>query len=235
MEPFDHAWSSAAELDGWLTLAQAKRLYAAASRLSEGELAVEIGSHKGKSAIVIGAALPDRARLVAIDPFDDPRWGGGSAALSEFHVNLANAGVSSRVRLMRGLSGEISETWPASSPIAMLYIDGAHDYPTVAADIRSWCQRIRPGGSLLIHDAFSSVGVTRAVLRHLGLSQSFEYQGADRTLVEFWARPASAWSRIRLYARLVYFARNIGVKIALTRGWPWLRIVLGQRIAEHPY
>lgn len=203
--------------------------------MNDGDLAVEIGSHKGRSTVIIGSALPQRARLIAIDPFTDTRWGGGAEALGEFQANVESAGVAHRIQLMRGLSSEISQAWREGQPISLLFIDGAHDYLTVADDIRSWSPRVQPGGSILVHDAFSSIGVTKAVLRHMGFNSAFDYRGADRTLVEFSVRRASARGRARLFSRLFYFARNVGVKIALRHRWAWLRIALGQRIPEQPY
>jgi predicted O-methyltransferase YrrM len=232
---FDRAWDQASNVGGWLTRQQAATLYSATSRLQPNDVAVEIGSHQGKSTIMIASALPEGARLIAIDPFDDPRWGGGSEALAEFEANIEAAGLTDKVELARGLSSEVSRNWTLEQDIALLYLDGAHDYPTVADDIASWAGRIEAGGTLLIHDAFSSVGVTKAILRHLATNSEFDYQRADGSLVQFIARPTSAWNRVRLLGRLGYFVRNIGVKIALRRRWEWVRIVLGHRLAEDPY
>jgi predicted O-methyltransferase YrrM len=235
MPTFDSIWRQASSLEGWLTEAQGRRLHSGALELDSEDLAVEIGSHKGKSTIVIASGLRCGARLVTIDPFDEPRWGGGAAALDEFEANVEAAACSDRVDLLRALSSQVSRSWPEHLSIAMLYVDGAHDYPTVSADIRSWAPRVRPGGSLMIHDAFSSPGVTKAVLRHMARNPTFDYEGADGTLVHFVARPASLRGRMLLYARVAYFVRNLGIKLALRWRWPWLRVALGQRAPEHPY
>ena len=43
------------------------------------------------------------------------------------------------------------------TPIDVLYIDGAHRYGPARADIRDWGARVTDGGTMLIHDSFSSI------------------------------------------------------------------------------
>ena len=64
----------------------------------------------------------------------------------------------------------------------MLYIDGAHRCAPARNDIRSWAGAAR-GGSLLIHDAFSSAGVTMAIARELLLGERFRYVERSCSLV----------------------------------------------------
>ena len=45
-------------------------LFAAAAALAPGSTVVEIGSHQGRSTVVLASALSVGSRLVAIDPFD---------------------------------------------------------------------------------------------------------------------------------------------------------------------
>src|SRR3954470_1303603 len=65
---FADAFALAADVEGWLSEAQARRLWAAAERVPAGGRLVEIGSFRGRSAIVMASALGDGARMVAIDP-----------------------------------------------------------------------------------------------------------------------------------------------------------------------
>ena len=74
-----------------------------------------------------------------------------------------------------------------ADPIDVLYIDGAHRYAPARADIRSWGNRVADGGTLLIHDSFSSVGVTLAILRELVPGRRFRYVGRSRSLTEYRA------------------------------------------------
>lgn len=43
-----------------------------------------------------------------------------------------------------------------------VYIDAAHDYDNVIADIKAWLPKVKPGGTLAGHD-YGSIGVYRAV------------------------------------------------------------------------
>lgn len=222
MSTFAEAWSAAQSIEGWLLESQGRALFDAASHLPEGTVAVEIGSHRGKSATIIAKGLPEGARLVAVDPFDDPRWGGGPESLEKFQANVRAAGVEDRIDLFRGLSAEASASW-SGPPVGFLWVDGAHDRESTLADIDGWMPLMAPSGRMYIHDAFSAVGTTRAVLRRLWFSPRVVYDGCERTLVKFIVRPASVPERIisglRLATRLPFFARVLAIKIARRRGW----------------
>jgi predicted O-methyltransferase YrrM len=219
---FDDAWRAAEHVEGWLLPDQGRALFIAAARLLAGTVAVEIGSHRGKSATLIALGLPTGARLTAVDPFDDPRWGGGPESLAIFESNMAAAGVSDRVDLFRGLSSEASATW-AGPPVGFLWVDGAHDVASTLADFDGWLPHMAPGAELYVHDAFSAVGTTLAILRRLWFSAAVEYTGCERTLVKFTVRPLSSSERIHsgllLATRLPFFARVVAIKIARRRGW----------------
>ena len=79
-----------------------------------------------------------------------------------FNRNLADAGVRDRVTHVRAFSDAAHAQ--VDGPIDLLYIDGAHRYGPARADIRDWGARVADGGTMLIHDSFSSIGVTLAIL-----------------------------------------------------------------------
>jgi hypothetical protein len=91
---------------------------------------------------------------------------------------------------------------------------------------------------LAVHDAFSSVGVTRAVLRRLP-GRDFVYEGSVGSMVLFRRRRGSVGTALlsatRLFSRLPYFARNIVVKVALRRGWPGVCRMLGHTGRHDPF
>ncbi len=107
-------------------------------------------------------------------------------------------------------------------PIDVLYVDGAHRYRPARADIRDWGAGVADGGTLLIHDAFSSVGVTLAIGRQLVAGRRFRYVGRSRSLVEYRA-DLSGRGRLanaaRQLAQLPWFVRNLALKVLLTLGW----------------
>ncbi|MEO7369349.1 MAG: class I SAM-dependent methyltransferase, partial [Ilumatobacteraceae bacterium] len=186
--------SALAGVDGWLSDDQVARLYAVAAAMRDGDQIVEIGSFRGRSTIVLAGAAADGVSVVAIDPHAGNDRGpqeisGFAAEAADDHAvfvaNLDAAGVADRVRHIREFSDLATAEVPG--PIAMLYVDGAHRYGPARADIRTWGGRVRPGGTMLIHDAFSSVGVTLAITRELILGRRFRYVGRSRSLAEYRA------------------------------------------------
>ncbi|MFM7409200.1 MAG: class I SAM-dependent methyltransferase, partial [Actinomycetota bacterium] len=75
-----------------------------------------------------------------------------------FRGNLESRGLGDRVRHIRRFSSEAHSE--VSGEIDVLYIDGAHRFGPARDDIRQWGDRVSVGGTMLIHDAFCSVGVT---------------------------------------------------------------------------
>ncbi len=218
---FDDAWSVAVAVDGWLTPPQARALYDAATRVRPGRAAVEVGSHRGKSTILLASGLPEGVRLTAVDPFDDPRWGGGAESLEIFQANLERAGVTDRVELYRGLSGDAAASW-SGPEVDLAWIDGAHDRASVLVDIDGWDEHLGDGATMLLHDAFSAIGTTEAVLLRLWWSRRYRYVGSERTLVEFRKEPRTRLEAIadagRLAPKLAFFARMLAIKLARRRG-----------------
>ena len=236
------------DVDGWLSDDQARRLWERARAVPPGGRIVEIGSYRGRSALVLARAAGNAAEVVAIDPHagDDrgPQQIRGTAAEGEadnaaFRANLERAGVAGQVRHVRRASGDA--LGEVAGPVDLLYVDGAHRFGPARDDIVRWGERVRPGGAMLVHDAFSSIGVTLALLRLLALGRHFVYVGRERSLAEYRrvARPLSPAERARNAARqlaeLPWFARNVAIKLALVlRARPLLRL-LGHRSAEWPY
>lgn len=219
---------------------------AASSCPADGEI-VEIGSFRGLSTIVLARHAPDGAAVVAIDPHAGtdrgPQQIAGYAdeAASDrvaFEENLVRAGVRHRVRHVAAFSNKAHGDVHGS--IDVLYIDGAHRYQPARADIRDWGRRVHDGGTLLIHDAFSSVGVTLAIVRELVPGRRFRYVGRSRSLAEYRAdlarRPlARVRNAAAQLAQLGWFARNVTIKLLLVIGVGKLLRRLGRRPPEWPY
>lgn len=235
-----------AGVEGWLSDGQARRLYAAAARCRRHGRIVEIGSFRGRSTIVLASAAPDDVEVVAIDPHAGNDRGpqeleGYTAAAAEDHdvfvANLAAAGVTDRVRHVRARSADAHDE--VDDPIDLLYIDGAHRYGPARDDIREWGARVVDGGTLLIHDAFSSIGVTAAVLRELIPGSRFRYVGRTRSLAEYRAEALGPLARVvdgvHQLAQLPWFAKNVALKVALTLGLGKLARRLGRPAPDWPY
>ena len=112
--------------------------------------------------------------------------------------------------------------------VELLYIDGAHRYAPALADIRVWGSRVAPGGTMLVHDSFSSVGVTLAILRGLAFGFRFRYVGRSGSMTEYRRELVAGRARVRnvtsQLAQLPWFARNLvlkGLIVLRLRKGPW--------------
>jgi predicted O-methyltransferase YrrM len=223
--------------------AQARRLWDAALRVPAGGLLVEIGSFRGRSAIVMASALAEGARLVAIDPHGGGDRGPqeieaqaerGEADHRAFTENIRAAGVESRIEHVRLMSADAYGA--VHGAIDVLYVDGAHRFGPAREDIVQWGNRVREGGTMLVHDSFSSVGVTLATLASLTFGSRWRYIGRTSSLAEYRREPvARVPNALRQLAQLPWFARNVVVKIAILTGFRPLARLMGHRGEHWPY
>ena len=233
---FAGAWSAVADVRGWMTEGQGRALFEAAAGCPVGGRIVEIGSFQGRSTIVLALGSDPSVEMVAIDPHAGndrgPQEIDGFAAEAEddnarFEANLTAAGVRDRVTHLRTFSD--LALLAVEAPIDVLYVDGAHRYGPARADIRDWGAKVGDGGTLLIHDSFSSIGVTLAILRELVPSPRFRYVGRTRSLAIYRADTASSrWRSVaRQLAQLPWFALNVTKKLLISAkllrntDWPY--------------
>ncbi len=244
---FDEALTAVRDVEGWMTDAQARRLWNAAQAVPPGGRIVEIGSFRGRSTIILGKAAAPDVELVAIDPHGgmdrgpneyDPDTALGNADYDTFHANLDRAGVEERVHHVRRTSQDALNH--VTGELDLLYIDGAHRYRFAKPDIERWGPRVRPGGTMLIHDSYNAVGVMRAQLRLLFGARSFRYVGRSGSLAEYRReqQPLSVGERAKNAARqaleLPYFVRNCVVKLALVARLRPVARLLGEQ-GHWPY
>ena len=237
--PFEDAWGQARSIDGWLTEQQARILFDAAKRVPKGQAIVEIGSHHGRSTVLLAAAKGPDVTVLAVDPYGDQRWGGGQDALAIFQTNLRSAGVQNDVTLARKCGADAGREWAGPS-VGLLFVDGAHDYRTVVADLSAWKPHLAPAAAVLMHDAFSSHGVTGAAFSAMFADSEWCYCGSSGSLASFrWdpdqSVPSMLKSRVLMLGRLSWFARNIAIKFAMRRGWRRIPPLLGHSGSDHPY
>lgn len=136
------------------------------------DVAVEVGSYRGKSACYIASAMPKSAHLYCIDPWDNSdlnRYGFvfSNENLSRFDENIRACGLESRVTAVRGLSADVAKSW--ETPISLLYIDGGHEYEEVLGDIDGFLPHMVSGGVILFDDYSDAFpGVAQAVKERFG-------------------------------------------------------------------
>ena len=242
----DRVLRAIAGVEGWLSRDQAEWLWRRALEVAPPGQIVEIGSYRGRSTILLAGAAPEGVEVVAIDPHSGndrgPQQIEGTASEGEadhqaFLANLRKAGVGDRVRHVRLPSADAGGE--VEGVIDLLYVDGAHRYAPARDDIRDWGARVRPGGVMLVHDAFSSIGVTLALIRLAFFRPRFRYEGRTRSLAAYVRRDMAPRERIRSGLRqigeLPWFARNLVVKVALATGFTPLARLVGYRSREWPY
>ena len=81
---------------------------------------------------------------------------------------------------------------------------------------------------MLIHDSFSSVGVTLAILRALALGRRFRYAGRSGSMTEYRRQLVAGSGRFRnalaQLAQLPWFVKNLGLKVLIVtrlKKGPW--------------
>lgn len=208
---------------GWLRPEQAARLWEIAGAVGEDATIVEIGSFRAKSTVVIASAAPEGALVYAIDPHagndrGPGEWHGdaadGLADHAAFEANLRAHGVRDRVVHVREFSQQAQAHVPGE--VAFLYVDGAHGYAAASSDIVDWGGRVRDGGSMAIHDTYTSVFVTMAVARSLWFSRSWRYVGRERSMSFYEKAPVRGPARItnaaRQLANVPWFLKNCVVR-----------------------
>jgi predicted O-methyltransferase YrrM len=210
---FATTWAHATTFPGWLTDDQARALWEHGRQVPEGGQVVEIGSHQAKSTAVLAAVLRGRSvRLTAVDPHEKDFGPGHEVARRGFEDNLASLGLRDEVELVEELSHELLPTW--DRPIDLLYIDGAHDYRSVVRDL-GWLRWVRHGGVVLVHDAFSSVGVTLAFLTHVVAGGRLRYVTRAQSMAVFRLERPRVRDRVAMLAQLPWFVRNVLIKVAM--------------------
>lgn len=210
---FRAAWDAVADVPGWLKEGQARMLFEQARRLPHGAKVLEIGSHQGRSTVVLAKALePLDGTVIAVDPFVEGKLFGGTPTRTKFENHVAAAGVAARVDLRADYSTRLRPTW--SEPFDLLYIDGKHDYWTLSDDLR-WAEHLPEGGAILIHDCFSSIGVTLGILAHVLGSRKLRYAGRSDSMALFFADPPSAGDRLRILGEMPWWIRNVFLKVLL--------------------
>ncbi|WP_199442717.1 class I SAM-dependent methyltransferase [Umezawaea beigongshangensis] len=231
---FASAWELAGQIPGWLTRDQALALWDAALRVPRGGRIVEIGSHQGRSTAVLGeAARLAGASVVAVDPFVEGRLFGGPLTRKRFEDNVFHrAGLAEVVELIPEYSTVLRPTW--NRPIALLYVDGKHDYWTFTDDLR-WSEHLPPDAEVLVHDAFSSIGVTGGVAVRVLCGSRYTFLDRTGSLARFRLRRPTPRDRLRVLAQTPWFLRNVAVKVLLRLRLRPLTRLLSHRGPHDPY
>jgi predicted O-methyltransferase YrrM len=242
---FDELFDSLKDVNGWMTKDQARRLWDRAKELKAGQRVVEIGSFQGRSMVVLASAATSGVELIAIDPHGGndrgPQELDGFVQEAEsdhqiFLNNLTNAGVRDKVTHLRKFSDKALSDVPGT--VDLLYVDGAHRFAPASNDIRQWGAKVANGGHLLVHDSFSSIGVTLALSVTTFWSKNWTYEGRSQSMTQYVRGENTTSQRVRSLARqlaqLPYFALNVLYKVLISAKLKSVAKALGST-GEWPY
>jgi predicted O-methyltransferase YrrM len=147
-------------IEGWLDDEEADLLIGATSHalgeLPEARAVVEVGSYCGRGTVVLASvvkAVRPTARVWSIDPHDGKlgaadRYITVAPSLEKLKANVEAAGLADVVELIQGTAPQVSR----SESIALLLIDGLHDYASVSRDFSHFEPRLADGGYVAFHD-----------------------------------------------------------------------------------
>ena len=209
---FDQAWKIAEGIPGWVKEGQARLLFDEARLLAAGARVVEIGSHQGRSSVVLAMALePLGGRVICVDPFVEGRLFGGTPTRAKFERHIAEAGVADTVDLRAEFS--------ATPPVLVRVVRHAlHRRQARLLDPQRRPQVVHapPGRApILVHDSFSSIGVTLGLLAHVLPTRTLRYDSRSDSMALFRkSRPTPA-DRWRILREPPGWIRNVGIKVLL--------------------
>ncbi len=172
---FEAAWDVASTIPGWLTEEQARLLFDAARDLPAAPLLARDRQPPGQ----VDGRPGDRragARAAASSRSTRSSTAGSSAApppATKFEGNLREADLTDAVELLPEYSTRARPTW--SRDLDYLYIDGKHDYWTLRDDLK-WARHLPRRSAVLVHDCYSSIGVTLGVLANVLPSRTLRYE-----------------------------------------------------------
>lgn len=181
---------NALKIDGWMQPAELEWL---GNQASKSKIVIEVGSWMGRSTRAIADNLPEGGIVYAVDTWngsDEPRHKALLAdkpedwLFNQFAANIGKALLCRETTVMENgieYPHQIYTVRPyRNTSLAgadylgkgcynvkadMIFLDAAHDYENVEADITAWLPNIAPGGVMCGHDFGGPfAGVTRAVM-----------------------------------------------------------------------
>jgi hypothetical protein len=112
---------------GWMSPAELEWLHAQAKQMRS---VVEVGCLHGRSSYALATGCP--GTVYCLDPWSDDGYRSWMGSVGDVLPNVVG---------IRRPSPEAGASVP--DPVDMVFIDGAHDYDSVVADITYWLPRAR--------------------------------------------------------------------------------------------
>lgn len=128
-----------------------------AEQASKRKNIVEVGSFRGRSTVAM--ATNTKGNVLAVDTWKGTPEDGHSKLLADKSENWLmeeferNAAGIDNLRWIQGKSVDVAGRLEQVPQFDMIFIDAAHDYANVLADIKAWLPLLLPGGLFCGHDA----------------------------------------------------------------------------------
>lgn len=148
----DHIEHFYDKIEGWFSFGD---LYKeAVYNAKDGDVFVEIGSWKGRSAAFMIVEIINSKKNIdfyCIDSWKGDKSGflKGIDVYDEFLTNMSS--VLDKIKMVRKLSIEASKDFKDKS-VDFIFIDASHDYQSVLEDIQHWYPKLKDGGLMAGHD-----------------------------------------------------------------------------------
>lgn len=159
MKPFEEAWTKASVIDGWLAKDEAEALYHHAALAPDGRI-VEVGSYRGKSAVLLAHL---GGSVICVDPLIPCKDKENNMVITENDANIFALNIQPYPIIW--LQEKSTDAAKKISPtVAFLYIDGSHIEPHPKNDFEAFEPKLIPGARVAFHDYGSFPGVSKAII-----------------------------------------------------------------------
>ena len=169
-----NAYASGMMDDGELKFLAAAAL---AYEWSPDDIAVEIGSHTGRTAAFLAETLAEAGAanvVLSIDPFErvsgsrlNPR-----GKYRRYLKTMRDRGLEDRCVPLVGFSHHVAPT--VAARVGLLLVDGNHEYESVQLDLAHFAPKVLAGGFIFIDDYTGTYpGVVKATEEFVAANQNF--------------------------------------------------------------
>lgn len=171
---------------GHIHITESKFLYSLPEQLGGGYYA-DIGTFKGRSAILVAAGLRNRGysgRVITVDTFDSYGMAKdkGQDTFEEAIKNIKDRDFLDMIEVYRGLSREASKNY-SDFRFKFIFLDADHSYEGVKNDFEVWSPLLQEKGFIGFHDS-GTVGVRKFLLE---LGSAWKKEGQIHSL-SWWKR-----------------------------------------------
>lgn len=171
---------------GHIHITESKFLYNLPGELGEG-LYADIGTFKGRSAILVAGGLKNRGYsgpVITVDTFDSFGMTRGKRqdTLEEALKHIEDREFQDMIKVHRGSSSKVAKDY-SGFRFNFIFLDADHCYEGVRRDFEAWSPLLREGGFVGFHDS-DTEGVRKLLLE---LRPEWEKVGQIHSL-SWWRR-----------------------------------------------